>query len=153
MSKMTEIEGRYLAFIVMGVMVRRQMADPALSKHATYAKAFLESDRARWSDEPVRHADGLVTMGITEADVRDFYTPDDWDLVCDAIDAHAQIEIAILEEREEVRRAQEKRAREEAEDWAAAGDGPLRRAFFEGLQYRRQCFPNGVPDSGRRRRT
>jgi hypothetical protein len=92
MSKMTEIEGRYLAFIVMGVMVRRQMADPALSKHATYAKAFLESDRARWSDEPVRHADGLVTMGITEADVRDFYTPDDWDRVCDIIDKQVHIE-------------------------------------------------------------
>jgi hypothetical protein len=153
MSKITEVEGRWWAFIVMGVMVRRQMADPNLSKHATYAKAFLESDRARWSDAPVRHADGLQIMGISEAAIRDFYTPGDWDLVCDAIDAHAQIEIAILEEREEVRRAQEKRAREEAEDWAAAGDGPLRRAFFEGLQYRRQCFPNGVPDSGRRRRT
>lgn len=153
MSKMTEIEGRYQAFIVMGVMVRRHMADPSMSKHATYAKAFLESDRGRWGDDPIRHADGLKVMGISEAAVRDFYTPSDWDRVCDAIDDHAQIEIAILEEQEAARRAQEKRAREEAEDWAAAGDGPLRRAFFEGLQYRRQCFPNGVPDGGRRRRT
>ena len=151
MSKMTEIEGRYQAFIVMGVMVRRQMADPSQNKRATYTKTFLESDQGRWSDDPIRHADGLQIMGIAEADVRDFYTPDDWDKVCDAIDDHALIEIAILKEQEVARCAQEKRAREEAEDWAAAGDGPLRRAFFEGLQYRRQCFPNGVPD--RRRRT
>ena len=153
MSKMTEIEGRYQAFIVMGVMVRRQMADTNQNKRVIYSDAFLRSDHARWSDEPVRHADGLQIMGISEAAIRDFYTPGDWDQVCDAIDDHARIEIAILEEREAVRRAQEKRAREEAEDWAAAGDGPLRRAFFEGLQYRRQCFPNGVPDGGRRRRT
>ncbi len=97
MPKITEVEGRWRAFVVMGVAVRRQMADPSQNKRAIYSDAFLQSDRGRWSHDPIRHADGLQIMGITEADVRDFYTPSDWDRVCDMIDAQARIEIAILE--------------------------------------------------------
>jgi hypothetical protein len=113
---MTEIEWR--AFIVVGVMVRRQMADQSQNKRVTYAKAVLESDRGRWGDAPVRHADfGLVTMGITEAEVRDFYTPGDWDQVCDLIDEQAHIETIAAteaykrEERERFFRDREKECR------------------------------------------
>lgn len=121
MSKMTEIEGRYQAFIVMGVMVRRQMADTNQNKRVIYSDAFLRSDHARWSDEPVRHADGLQIMGVTEADVRDFYTPGDWDQVCDLIDRQAHIETITAteahrrEEQERFFRDREKECRQAAE--------------------------------------
>ena len=122
MSQMTEIEWR--AFIVVGVMVRRQMADATQSKRAIYSDAFLQSDRARWSDAPVRHADGLQIMGISETAVRDFYTPGDWDQVCDVIDEQAHIETIAATEayrREEQERFFRDREREcrEAADLAA----------------------------------
>ncbi len=120
MSKITEIEGRYQAFIVMGVMVRRQMADATQNKRAIYSDAFLRSEHGRWGDAPVRYAEGLVSMGITEADVRDFYTPADWDRVCDIIDKQAHMETIIAteahrrEEQERFFRDREKECREAA---------------------------------------
>lgn len=141
-------EGRIMAFIVMYPMVRSQMADPAQSKYATYAKAFLKSERGRWSKEPVRYA---ADLGIDEYAIRDFYIPSDWDRVCDAIDTQAQMETGLIEAKAEIRRAKAKREQEDAEDRAAAGDGPLRRAFFESKQYMRRCFPNEVSGGSRKR--